>query len=649
MTFETAQQRIRKVRDSGATKLFLSRLNLVELPAELFELSHLTDVYLAQNKLTIMPPEFVRLRNLQELNLDGNQLTTLPPEIGQLDRLTTLYLNRNRLVKLPAEIGKLTGLRRLNLDANRSLTNLPDQIGQLTSLVFLLLHDNQLTYLPDEIGNLTNLQTLSLNNNALTRLPSTIGNLSQLRSLNLENNKLKRVPSEIGQLSNLSAIHLQGNQLTTLPSEIGQLAGLTSLHLEKNQLTALPREIGQLSRLKELSVQNNQLTSLPPEIGRLTNLESLKLDGNQLTVLPTEIGDLLNLKTLSLTNNQLTNLPESIAHFETLKTFLRDDQSSQLELNRTRDWDVFISHASEDKETVALPLARALVNAGLKIWIDQLELKLGDSIRNKIDIGLSKSRFGVVILSPSFINKTWTQRELNGLMAIEDQGEKVILPVWHNISKTALTQYSPILSDRLAANTSEGIPAVASKIIDVVLYQASASPSTRFPNLTRRFVQMIRDPGSTPTNLRDFMIGHPGIIWRALGIWGGQQSIRAELLGHFPGIFAKFENAEATIKGKTAFCLVFASPHASPLQGDTTLAVPDQECLVIQTSLLALREKGYWDVAVIIAGRRAELSESDKQRINDFNQANTGASLAIRTYDWLTDACVSLDEQGGNR
>jgi hypothetical protein len=60
-------------------------------------------------------------------------------------------------------------------------------------------------------------------------------------------------------------------------------------------------------------------------------------------------------------------------------------------------YDVFISHASEDKLQVALPLAHYLKRSGLKVWIDEFELTLGDSLRRVIDMGLSESRFGVEI------------------------------------------------------------------------------------------------------------------------------------------------------------------------------------------------------------------------------------------------------------
>jgi hypothetical protein len=91
--------------------------------------------------------------------------------------------------------------------------------------------------------------------------------------------------------------------------------------------------------------------------------------------------------------------------------------------------DLFICHASEDKESVARPLAEALAQAGLKVWYDEFILTLGDSLRRKIDQGLDQSRYGVVILSPNFLAKQWPQRELDGLTTKEISTGKTILPI----------------------------------------------------------------------------------------------------------------------------------------------------------------------------------------------------------------------------
>ena len=120
-------------------------------------------------------------------------------------------------------------------------------------------------------------------------------------------------------------------------------------------------------------------------------------------------------------------------------------------------FDVFICHASEDKESVARPLAQALADSGFKIWYDELSLKLGDSLRQSIEIGLSKSRYGIVVISPHFFEKKWPQVELNGLFQKEMRGEKTIIPVWHNIEHQDIVEKSPIIADKIAAKMSDGI------------------------------------------------------------------------------------------------------------------------------------------------------------------------------------------------
>ena len=137
--------------------------------------------------------------------------------------------------------------------------------------------------------------------------------------------------------------------------------------------------------------------------------------------------------------------------------------------DRYIEYDVFISHASEDKESVVRPLANALVNKGLKVWYDEFELKIGDSLRRKIDRGLSKSRFGIVVLSKDFIRKGWTNYELDGIISKANTGEQVLLPIWHGITKQEVLDYSPSLADKVARNTATyTVEEIASEIASLI-------------------------------------------------------------------------------------------------------------------------------------------------------------------------------------
>jgi len=116
--------------------------------------------------------------------------------------------------------------------------------------------------------------------------------------------------------------------------------------------------------------------------------------------------------------------------------------------------DVFISHASEDKDEIVRPLANALVSQGLNVWYDEFSLRIGDSLRQKIDRGLATSRVGLVILSPSFLNKGWTNYELDGIVTRAVSGEQILLPIWHNITKQQVMDFSPSLADKVARSTA---------------------------------------------------------------------------------------------------------------------------------------------------------------------------------------------------
>jgi hypothetical protein len=133
-------------------------------------------------------------------------------------------------------------------------------------------------------------------------------------------------------------------------------------------------------------------------------------------------------------------------------------------------YDVFISHASEDKDGLVRGLAQALQRRGLEVWYDEFALRIGDSLRRKIDAGLTSSRFGVVVLSPNFFDKNWSNYELNGLVTRELSGDRqIILPLWHDVSREDVVRYSPSLADKVALRTSErSIEEIASQIAEVV-------------------------------------------------------------------------------------------------------------------------------------------------------------------------------------
>jgi hypothetical protein len=122
---------------------------------------------------------------------------------------------------------------------------------------------------------------------------------------------------------------------------------------------------------------------------------------------------------------------------------------------KKKKWDVFISHASEDKDDIAEKIVKLLEYFGIKVWYDKDILSVGDSLSKSIDIGLTNSRYGIIILSESFIKKGWTEYEFRALLNREIGKKKVILPIWHKIDKETIEKYSPFLLEKYALDSSK--------------------------------------------------------------------------------------------------------------------------------------------------------------------------------------------------
>ena len=149
-------------------------------------------------------------------------------------------------------------------------------------------------------------------------------------------------------------------------------------------------------------------------------------------------------------------------------------------------WDVFVSYAHEDLPSCAQPLAENLVSLGLKVWFDTWVLRIGDSLRRRINDGLRESEYGVVVLSQHFFAKEWPQAELDGLTALGT----AVLPVWHGVDVKRVKQFSPILADKVGISTSRGMEYVAREIYGRI----RASENMRL-EITKQAVLLRTSPG----------------------------------------------------------------------------------------------------------------------------------------------------------
>lgn len=139
--------------------------------------------------------------------------------------------------------------------------------------------------------------------------------------------------------------------------------------------------------------------------------------------------------------------------------------ASVVSVGKSDVFDVFICHASEDKESFVRELAGQLVRAGIKVWYDEVALSWGDSLRQKIDDGLTRARFGIVVLSKAFFAKQWPQYELDGLAQKEmSSGKNAILPIWHGVSKEEVERYSLPLAARVAITSEEPLGSIIAQV-----------------------------------------------------------------------------------------------------------------------------------------------------------------------------------------
>ncbi|XP_022882537.1 probable LRR receptor-like serine/threonine-protein kinase At3g47570 isoform X4 [Olea europaea var. sylvestris] len=325
------------------------------IPRELGNLDNLKELDMGSNFLNgSIPASIFNISSLQHIdfercNLSGN---LDPNSIANSSKLTTIMLSFNDFNgPIPNFQGKLRFLEKLHLAYNNfisespelsfitSLTScryltslafgnnplngiLPLSIGNLsTSLQYLYGHSCDLRgSIPNEIGNLTSLIKLSLSDNELIEsIPASMLNLQKLQGLYLQRNKISQsIPDSLCQLHNLYVLLLSQNLITgAIPRCIGNITTLRYLYIDTNRLTSsIPASLWLQKDLLGLNLSANTLSgSLPQEIGKLKATYLIDLSVNRFSgSIPSAIGDLLTLSNLFLAHNALQgSIPESMA------------------------------------------------------------------------------------------------------------------------------------------------------------------------------------------------------------------------------------------------------------------------------------------------------------------------------------------------
>ncbi len=295
--------------------------------------------------------------------------------------------------------------------------------------------------------------SISTLTNTINRLQRELADIS--KSVSQETKKESDLLSRIGQIqrsitksTTLSALSTKRSEIERKQKEIATVAGkkaaLAKKEADKNSQLLKARQ--------DLSKEEER------ERKRISTAREREIRKENDLLRQGQVSRLMLEREINAERAATTSLSEAQSSLPTI------DAEPEVE------YDLFISHASNDKKDLVEPLVEALQALGVKVWYDKQALRVGDSLRKKIDHGLSNSRFGTVVLSSAFFAKQWPQYELDGMTALEMNGRKMILPIWHKTSKSEVIKFSPTLADKVALNSSMmTIEEIAHELAEVVL------------------------------------------------------------------------------------------------------------------------------------------------------------------------------------
>jgi hypothetical protein len=240
--------------------------------------------------------------------LEQQFLQNLEYEIPYLEKdhfwnnVNGVYIENNRITKLA--IG------------NKKLTDLPNDIENLSALEYLDLSSNQISDISANFHSVPTLKHLDLENNHIEKLSQKFGNFNSLESLNLSKNRLKSLPDTFRTMPKLKVVDISNNQLQTLPKSFSSLSQLKKFDCSDNQLTDFPQEFSNLTSLEECNMGRNFFRFIPEAIANWKKIELLTISKSQITYIAKFLLGLKNLYYLDLSSNKIYELPEWITEFQ---------------------------------------------------------------------------------------------------------------------------------------------------------------------------------------------------------------------------------------------------------------------------------------------------------------------------------------------
>ncbi|XP_050244407.1 disease resistance protein RPV1-like isoform X3 [Quercus robur] len=317
---------------SCLSKLSLNGTAITGLPLSIEHLIGLTKLDIRDCKnLSSLPNGCYSSMSLKSLNLFGcSKLVKLPENLGNIETLVELDVSGTAITGLPLSIEHLIGLTILDIRDCKNLSSLPNGCYSSMSLKSLNLSGcSKLVKLPENLGNIKTLKELDVSGTAITGLPLSIEHLIGLTKLDIRDCKnLSSLPNGCYSLMSLKSLNLSGcSTLVKLSENLGNIKTLKELDVSGIAITGLPLSIGHLIGLTKLDLRDcKNLSSLPNSCYSLMSLKSLNLSGcSKLVKLPENLGNIKTLKELDVSGTAITGLPLSIENLIGLtKLDLRD-------------------------------------------------------------------------------------------------------------------------------------------------------------------------------------------------------------------------------------------------------------------------------------------------------------------------------------
>lgn len=255
------------------------------------------------------PPDLMaQMRNSPPVQSNGEDQTRAAIASAATSPNPALTLTQPDLTELPQDVYDITGLSWLQIVGTK-MTMLPDQLGQFRLLTKVRIASCPITTIQDGFFNLTNLEDLEISTCRLTALSPKFFNLKKLTDLSLYDNRLGSLPEGWEQLPVLKSLILGGNRLKTLPDSLAKAPVLNWISASDNLLSDLPTSWAGMG-LNGIDLSKNRFTHVPPVLFQIQGLTYVNLSGNELTEVPAQLDTLVTLQRLDLSRNQLTAIPD---------------------------------------------------------------------------------------------------------------------------------------------------------------------------------------------------------------------------------------------------------------------------------------------------------------------------------------------------